>query len=77
MRPESSDDLRGRDAQGLIVELEVEGSEVLSEPVDATERVDLLLRDLRASRAGLSFIVWGADELRRYIVRARGIGAST
>jgi hypothetical protein len=45
-------------------------------PVDPEERLDLLLRDLRTSRALLfalpfPFIVWGADELRRYLLRRR------
>jgi calcium-translocating P-type ATPase len=56
----------------LIVVQEVEGSEGRTESVDATERVDLLLRDLRASRAGLSsreaqrrLVVHGPNALRR------------
>ena len=54
------------------MEQEVEGSEGRTESVDATERVDLLLRDLRASRAGLSsreaqrrLVVHGPNALRR------------
>jgi magnesium-transporting ATPase (P-type) len=54
------------------VELEAEDSEGLAEPLDATERVDLLLRDLRASRGGLSsresqrrLVVHGPNALRR------------